>query len=67
LADIGGAEGTFLCVRPVDDWGYLFSDIIAELAGGNPRDDPPSDDESLEEEEMEENELEEGLEAADVG
>ena len=34
LADIGAAEGTFLFIRPVDDWGYLFSDIIAELSVG---------------------------------
>ena len=34
LADIGAAEGTFLFIRPVDDWGYLFSDIIAKLAVG---------------------------------
>jgi hypothetical protein len=32
LADIGTPEGTYLFVRPVDDWGYLFSDIIDELA-----------------------------------
>lgn len=31
LADIGAPEGTFLFVRPADDWGYLFSDIIEEL------------------------------------
>jgi hypothetical protein len=35
LADIGAPEGTlFLFVRSVDDWGYLFSDIIEELAVG---------------------------------
>jgi hypothetical protein len=34
LADIGAPVGTFLFVRPVDDWGYLFSEIIDELTVG---------------------------------
>ncbi len=34
LADIGAPEGTYLFVRPVDGWGYLFGDIIDELAVG---------------------------------
>jgi hypothetical protein len=48
LADIGGAEGSFLFVRPVDDWGYLFSDIIAELSVGSS--DVEQDSSSAEEE-----------------
>ncbi len=34
LADIGAPVGTFLFVRPVADWGYLFSEIIDELTVG---------------------------------
>jgi hypothetical protein len=50
LADIGAPEGTFLFVRPVDDWGYLFSDIIEELAVG---DLELSDEETEEEDDLE--------------
>jgi hypothetical protein len=42
LADIGAPEGTFLFVRPVDDWGYLFSQIIKKLSAGVLEVDPDS-------------------------
>lgn len=56
LADIGAPEGTFLFIRPVDDWGYLFSDIIEELALGTSE---LSDEENEEEEDGDDSDEEE--------
>jgi hypothetical protein len=59
LADIRAPEGTFLFVHPVDDWGYLFSDIIEELAVGS---SVLSNEENEEEDNSDKEELDSHLE-----
>jgi hypothetical protein len=66
LADIGGPEGTFLFVHPVDDWGYLFMDIIEELAVGaselsNEENEEEDDSDESDEEEVDSDLEESGL------
>jgi hypothetical protein len=67
LADIGAPKGTFLFVRPADDWGYLFTEIIAELSSGGVADMEPdsSSNEEQDEEEQEEDSISSNHSAVD--
>jgi hypothetical protein len=67
MADIGAPEGTFLFVRPVDDWGYLFSDIIEELTVGASQSETDENGELDEDEEEEEANSEEDEDEHDDG
>ena len=66
LADIGSPEGTFLFIRPADDWGYIFSEIIEELSVGAVDEENGVGNEDIEDQEEEESIVDSELEQSDI-